>query len=106
MPRLPGLHIEINHVGRKSHGGNKPPQKQIRLPILRKGIQCLSGKQTIIRMIRNHAASQKVHQPVVGRSRGLLEKAVGVPVIAHAVNHLAALHIACQKKIQRLNILL
>ena len=57
-------------------------------------------------MVRHHGAAQHMHQFIVSRGRGFLKEAVGVPVIAHPIDYFTAVHIAGQKFIQRLDILL
>ena len=57
-------------------------------------------------MVCDHIAAQQVHQIIVDRRRSLFKCAVGMPVIAHAIHHLAACHITFQKFVQRFDILL
>ena len=57
-------------------------------------------------MVCYHLITKQMHQPVIHCGRTFLKKTVGMPVIAYTIDHFAARHIAFQKFVQRLNILL
>ena len=106
FPREPLLPVVIDIVAAVADQRHNAPQEEVCLPVFRKGLQGPPAHQAVVRVVEHHVHAQDFHHLVEALGGGALEPGVGVPFVAHAVYHVAALQVFLHKLVQHAGVVL